>query len=216
MNTSLKPLCVPKRPTPKQAGFIQYWKRELEKMSSIQILQFVAETFRRKAAFATSSCMEDSVVGFLLEKIKKSLIFMDDIAHLLLPELWASTDFHETNQEVVYGRSAGNAMWSLCPLDYQCQRHEHEIGRYAVWIVGTRREQHPAFARMPIIEWNERFGVFRIAPLARWNERSIKDIIRRERIGMIGSGTVETRENVSMFSRQAGTDGGVLESNGMP
>src|SRR4030095_8133263 len=41
------------------------------------------------------------------------------------------------------------------------------------WISGIRRDQSPSRAETPKIEWSERYGVFKIHPLADWDEKQV-------------------------------------------
>ncbi len=47
------------------------------------------------------------------------------------------------------------------------------------WITGLRRDQSPTRAGTPIVEWNPRLGLAKIAPLATWAEGQVWDYIHR-------------------------------------
>ena len=44
---------------------------------------------------------------------------------------------------------------------------------YGAWISGIRRDQSPSRASTPKVEWSERYGVWKIHPLADWDERRV-------------------------------------------
>jgi phosphoadenosine phosphosulfate reductase len=44
---------------------------------------------------------------------------------------------------------------------------------YTAWISGIRREQSPSRAGTPKVVWSERYGVFKIHPLAEWDEKDV-------------------------------------------
>ena len=46
------------------------------------------------------------------------------------------------------------------------------------WITGVRRDQSAQRAATPVIEWNAKFGLVKVAPLSGWTEAEIWDYIR--------------------------------------
>ena len=44
---------------------------------------------------------------------------------------------------------------------------------YDAWISGIRRDQSPSRAGTPKVEWSERYGVWKIHPLADWDEKRV-------------------------------------------
>ena len=47
------------------------------------------------------------------------------------------------------------------------------------WITGIRRDQSSTRASTPVAQWDSRFGLAKVAPLATWSEEQIWDYIRR-------------------------------------
>jgi phosphoadenosine phosphosulfate reductase len=44
---------------------------------------------------------------------------------------------------------------------------------YQAWISGIRRDQSPSRAQTPKVEWSERYGVWKVHPLADWDEQRV-------------------------------------------
>jgi 3''-phosphoadenosine 5''-phosphosulfate sulfotransferase (PAPS reductase)/FAD synthetase and related enzymes len=68
-----------------------------------------------------------------------------------------------------------------------CHDRKYEVMRriapsLKAWIVGIRRDQSRLHAGSSILDWDERFGLIRIAPLARWTKGCVWEKIHRERI----------------------------------
>jgi len=67
----------------------------------------------------------------------------------------------------------GAALWMRDP-DLCCDIRKIEPNRRALegkqaWISGLRRDQSESRANVPIVAWNEKFGVVKLNPLANWD-----------------------------------------------
>lgn len=154
------------------------WQRELETFDAEQILQWAFETFGHDVAFAPSWREEDIIIHSLLEKRSPRIRIVDCIHGLLLSETWASPEPHESAKNFD-GRKASAALWSRFHKEHLCKMHETTISTCKAWIVSARREQAAQLEDMPILSWNARFGVFRIAPLAQWRKENVQKIVRQ-------------------------------------
>jgi phosphoadenosine phosphosulfate reductase len=66
----------------------------------------------------------------------------------------------------------GPALWARDP-DLCCQLRKVEplsrvLRGYAAWVTGIRRDQAPSRAHAGLIEWDGKFGLIKINPLATW------------------------------------------------
>lgn len=172
------PSFTPVFPEPTVSDLLAFWQVELENMPAEHILKWTFDTFASQVAFAPSWTEEDSVINALLEQRLDSVPTAELIYDLLLPETWMPLESHETIQATFDGRSASAGLWARFHMEHLCKRHEKIIGRYQAWIVSARREQHAALAHMPVLSWNERFGILRIAPLAHWPNGNADQKIR--------------------------------------
>jgi phosphoadenosine phosphosulfate reductase len=69
----------------------------------------------------------------------------------------------------------GSALWMRDP-DLCCDLRKVEPNHRALegkkaWIAGLRRDQSEGRANVPIVSWNEKFGVVKVNPLANWDEK---------------------------------------------
>ena len=74
-------------------------------------------------------------------------------------------------------RSEGPNLWEREP-DRCCHIRKVEplidaLRPYDAWISGIRRDQSPSRRGLPKVQWSERYGVWKIHPLADWDESRI-------------------------------------------
>lgn len=152
---------------------------ELAEAGAEKILEWVSDTFGSQVAFAPSWEEEDTVIHSLFEQAGISIHTMESIHRLLLPETWTPLAPHETVCQTFDGRVASAELWARFHLEHQCKIHEALIARYPLWIVSARRAQGCLLENMSIFSWIERFGVFRVAPLANWQTEQVRERVRQ-------------------------------------
>jgi phosphoadenosine phosphosulfate reductase len=96
-------------------------------------------------------------------------------------EIYKSKLTHE-QQAAQYG----SALWMRDP-DLCCEIRKIEPNRRALadktaWISGLRRDQSEGRSSVPIVSWNEKFGVVKLNPLANWNEKQTWTYITENQI----------------------------------
>ena len=74
-------------------------------------------------------------------------------------------------------RRHGEALWSRDP-DACCAIRKVEPNRRALagkraWISGIRRDQTKNRAATPVVEWDAKFGLVKVSPLASWTEAQV-------------------------------------------
>ena len=52
----------------------------------------------------------------------------------------------------------------------------------AAWIAGLRRDQADTRKAVPIVAWDEKFGLVKVSPLAAWSEEQVWDYIRANNV----------------------------------
>ena len=51
-----------------------------------------------------------------------------------------------------------------------------------IWITGVRRGQAPSRAGVQVVEWNWKYQVLKISPLAKWSRKSIRDFVESHQV----------------------------------
>lgn len=72
----------------------------------------------------------------------------------------------------------------LCCRIRRIEPLKRALEGYEAWITGIRREQTPQRTETPVVGWEERFGVAKIAPLAAWSAQQVEEYIRDHDIPM--------------------------------
>jgi phosphoadenosine phosphosulfate reductase len=80
----------------------------------------------------------------------------------------------------------GEALWRRDP-DRCCELRKIEpltriLGTYRAWITGIRRDQAPTRANAGLIEWDRKFQLIKVNPLARWSSEDVWTYIRLHEI----------------------------------
>jgi phosphoadenosine phosphosulfate reductase len=74
-------------------------------------------------------------------------------------------------------RHEGPNLWETDP-DRCCHIRKVEplievLAPYQAWVSGIRRDQSPSRAQTPKVQWSERYGVWKLHPLADWDEKRV-------------------------------------------
>ncbi len=152
-----------------------------------EVLAYAIERFSPKIVLACGFGAEDVVLVDMIHRINPTvpLFYLD--TDFLFPET------HEVRDRIVarYGLAAGQliqvksrltpeqqaaqhgeALWSREP-DRCCALRKVEpltrtLSGYAAWVTGIRRDQSPARATAKLIEWDQKFQLVKVNPLAKW------------------------------------------------
>jgi phosphoadenylyl-sulfate reductase (thioredoxin) len=54
-----------------------------------------------------------------------------------------------------------------------------ELARLDAWVTGIRRDQTPERAHARVVEWDARFGLVKVNPLAAWTSEDVRTHVRR-------------------------------------
>ncbi|HSM91927.1 MAG TPA: phosphoadenylyl-sulfate reductase [Anaeromyxobacteraceae bacterium] len=175
---------------------IARWAEELEGRSPGEILAAVAPHFPGRISLATSFGPEDNL---LLEVIARERLpigaFTLDTGFLFAETyaLWARLEERyglkvtaitsDAPRVVEAGRPAP---WLADP-DACCELRKVRPLRAALsgldaWVTGIRREQTPERANAKVVEWDARFGLVKVNPLAAWKADDVWSHLRRAEI----------------------------------
>ena len=151
------------------------------------VLKDAIKRFASKIVVACSFGAEDVVLVDMVHRIDPSipLFYLD--TDFLFPETYATRDriiqqYALKPAQVIQVQSLltpdqqaaqhGPALWSTEP-DRCCQLRKVEpltrvLKGYDAWITGIRRDQSPTRANAGLIEWDNKFQLVKVNPLAHW------------------------------------------------
>ena len=166
---------------------------ELEQAQPETILRWAVEEFGADVALATGFGAEGCVLIAMLAAISpRTRIFYLD-TDLLFPETYALRNRLAARYGVQFERKAtglsledqareyGPELWKRDP-DLCCRLRKVEplremLSGLRAWVTGIRREQSAVRRDIEVIEWDEKFGLLKINPLAAWSKRDLWNYI---------------------------------------
>ncbi len=153
----------------------------------------------RRLVTTTGFGMEGCVLVDMLDRAgyRGAIIYLD--THFLFPETHALRDrlaarypkltFVNAGTDVTPAAQAarlGPRLWETDP-DRCCDLRKVQPMRRVmqgrdVWVTAIRREQSAARAHTRFVEWDHRYDLLKIAPLAYWSRRQVYDYIKANRV----------------------------------
>ena len=166
---------------------LKAWSNTFESKQPQDVLAAALERYAGNIVLACSFGAEDVVLVDMVHRINPSvpLFYLD--TDFLFPETYATRDriierYRLNPAQVAHVKSLltpqqqaesyGDALWAKNP-DQCCQLRKVEpltrvLKGYDAWITGIRRDQAPSRANAGLIEWDQKFELVKINPLARW------------------------------------------------
>jgi phosphoadenosine phosphosulfate reductase len=168
-----------------------------EAKSPQDMLAYAIEKYYPRIVLACSFGLEDVVLVDMVHRIDPTvpLFYLD--TDFLFPETYATRDrvierYGLQPSQVIQVKSLltpqkqaedyGDALWTRDP-DRCCQLRKVEpltrvLRGYGAWITGIRREQVPSRANAGLIEWDQKFELVKVNPLARWTWNDVWTYIK--------------------------------------
>lgn len=160
--------------------------QRLETASPGEIISWALSQFTRPA-FACS--FEDLALLNMLREAQPNIpvIFLDTQGHF--PETLSFLDEMTTRWSLNVVRTTPTAdadAWP-CGTGECCQRRKVEpLGRalaaYDVWFTAVKRVDAETRRAMPIVSWDENFGLVKVNPLALWSDDDVSYYLRSHEI----------------------------------
>jgi phosphoadenosine phosphosulfate reductase len=171
---------------------------EFEHAPPEAVLRWAIDEFSADVALATGFGAEGCVLVAMLSalgpiKTGMRVFYLD--TDLLFPETYALRDQLEARYGVHFERRAtglslsdqaaeyGERLWEREP-DLCCRLRKVEPLRemlkgMSAWVTAVRQDQSPAREGIGVVEWDEKFGVIKINPLAQWSARDVWSYIAK-------------------------------------
>lgn len=176
---------------------VQTLSEALESKQPWEVLAAAIERYVPKIVLACSFGAEDVALVDMVKRINSDipLFYLD--TEFLFPETYDTRDriidrYQLKPTQIIQVKSLltperqaeqyGGALWEREP-DRCCQLRKVEpltrvLKSFDAWITGIRRDQAPARANARVIEWDEKFGLVKVNPLARWTWADVWAYIR--------------------------------------
>jgi phosphoadenosine phosphosulfate reductase len=164
-------------------------QRAAEQRSAEQVLQWAFENFGRDVAISSAFGAEGMALIDMASRIQPDFRLFTIDTEFLFPETYRLMDQIESRYgiriEKVYPllspqeqeRQHGAALWSRDP-DQCCNLRKVEplrrkLAELRAWITSIRRDQTSVRAGVGKIEWDTRFGLVKINPIADWTTKQV-------------------------------------------
>jgi len=163
------------------------WKPE-------RVLAWAFDTFGDAVAISSAFGVEGMALIDMASRVRKNFRLFTLDTEFLFPETYNLMDRVEEKYGVsierVYPlnspeeqeRILGAALWQrnpdLCCYLRKVEPLRRKLGELRAWITSIRRDQTAARAGAGKIEWDEKFGLVKINPIADWNSKQVWQYIR--------------------------------------
>lgn len=170
------------------------WRRRFETAAAEDVIRWALDRFHPRVALACSFQAEDMVILDMMARLRPGAraFYLD--TGLLFAETYQvrdlaveryDIDFQRYGPDLTVGEQAvrhGPNLWARDP-NTCCGLRKVEPLRRALsgldaWMTGIRRDQTPQRRNAGVVEWDARFGLVKINPLARWTADQVWDYIR--------------------------------------
>ena len=160
---------------------------DLERLSAEEVIAWALERFDGDMRFAVSFQKTSSVIVDMVHRIEPRAQFFYVDTGLLFPETYAARDALGERYGIDFDRIAnGQDVWSLdangCCADHKVELMRRALGETSCWVSGIRRVDSETRADAPKFGWDERFGLWKLNPLADWDEKQVWSYIKDHRI----------------------------------
>lgn len=169
-----------------------------EEWSAEEVLSWTARQFADKAALASSFGAEDVVLIHMASQLGAPFALFTLDTDFLFPETYRLMSDLEAKYGITVERlrpklsaeaqalKFGDQLWKREP-DRCCSIRKvdpltQRLKASAAWITGIRREQSPTRANARKIEWDAKFGLVKLNPLADWTESQVWEYIRSSNV----------------------------------
>lgn len=161
------------------------------------VLRWVVENFDRADYKLACSFAECVLIDMLIKIDPKAAVFYLD-SGLLFKETHdvvarvekkygikverKSTAMSLEEMAAKYGPELWKKNPDLCCDIRKVRPMKEALSGLKLWITGLRREESPTRANIPVIGWDDKFGLIKVNPIADWNRKQVWDYIIKNQV----------------------------------
>jgi phosphoadenosine phosphosulfate reductase len=163
-----------------------------------ELLRWGLERFRQRVAIASAFGPEGVIVIDMAARLRRDVRVFTLDTGFLFPETHALMEEVERRYGIQIERCRptltpeeqaerhGEALWRRAP-DQCCELRKVQplrakLAGLDAWITGIRREQTPARANARKVEWDAKFGLAKLNPLADWSWARVWEYIQAHKV----------------------------------
>jgi phosphoadenosine phosphosulfate reductase len=176
-------------PSPEMLAFVDFQSRRLESASAEEILAWAIDAYFPRFTMATGLGPEGCVIISMLAKLEPRVhVFNLDTGYQfaetlalrerIMDKYGMSIHLERPEQSVAaYEAANGGPVYrsdpDRCCHDRKVRVLQRVAERFQAWATGIRRDQSPTRANTPVVQWDKKFGLLKISPLAKWTKRDV-------------------------------------------
>ncbi len=171
---------------------------EFEKLTTQEILSWAVDQFFPRLGLACSFGAEDVALVDMIVKIQPAVrIFYLD-TEFLFPEtenvrreliqrygiqpIAYKPALSPADQDAVHGEKLYQRNPDACCRMRKVEPLKSALKELSAWITGIRRDQSPTRVNAALIEWDSKFELVKLNPLARWTTADVWNYIRSNNV----------------------------------
>jgi phosphoadenosine phosphosulfate reductase len=158
---------------------------DVEAMSAEEVLLWASEQFRGRMCLTCSWQRQSSVLVHMIDELRLDVPIVELDTLVLFPETYETRDRlverYGLQLQSIQPLDPPDRLWETDP-DRCCHIRkveplERALAPYDAWITGIRREQALTRAGAQMIEWSERYGVWKVQPIVDWDAKRVQAYI---------------------------------------
>lgn len=160
-----------------------------------RVLEWAFDTFGARVAISSAFGVEGMAVIDMASRVRRSFRLFTLDTEWLFPETYNLMDqveqrygitiervyplFSPEEQERVHGPALWQRNTDHCCSLRKVEPLRRKLGELQAWITSIRRDQTAERASAAKIEWDEKFGLVKINPIADWSSRQVWQYVRK-------------------------------------
>jgi phosphoadenosine phosphosulfate reductase len=165
-------------PTPELLDELHQANERLEHRAPHDIINWVVERFGEDIAMACS--FEDVALLHLVHQVAPAteIIFLDTEAHFPETEAFRDSVTAAWGLRLTVTTPGPDAADIPCGAEGCCQVRkvrplQRAVERRAAWLTAVKRVDASTRAGMPVVQWDDKFGLVKVNPLATWTDDDV-------------------------------------------